>query len=110
MASTSSSFNFELDPQPPRAPEEVVVPGKTIRKFVPSDVSWDSIETRAPSPMPMVAITQATPMMIPNIVRAARILLRLIARKLTRIVLMILFILLPDEAPVDRKGFYRHAS
>ena len=54
-----------------------------MRKFVPSDLSWFSVWRRAPSPIPIVAMTHATPMMIPSAVRSDRSLLRARARKAT---------------------------
>src|SRR5512143_1098682 len=83
IASTSSSESFELAPKPARAPEDVTLPGSTIRKFVPRDFSWFSACIRAPSPMPTTATTQATPMMMPRAVRSERSLLRERARKAT---------------------------
>src|SRR5664279_4977859 len=83
IASTSSSESFELDPRPARAPEDVIVPGMTIRKFVPRERSWFSACSLAPSPIPTTATTQATPMMIPSAVRSDRSLLRDSARKAT---------------------------
>src|SRR5450756_1355473 len=76
IASTSSSESFELEPRPARAPEDVIVPGMTMRKFVPRDFSRSSDWMRAPSPIPTTATTQATPMMMPSAVRSDRSLLR----------------------------------
>src|SRR5450755_2980973 len=95
MASTSASDSFEFAPQPVLAPEEVVVPGKIIRKFVPKDLSWLSACSRAPAPIPMVATTHATPMMIPSAVRSERSLFRPSARKATRRMFDVLLIGLP---------------
>src|SRR5450756_81101 len=83
IASTSSSESFELEPRPARAPEDVIVPGMTMRKFVPRDFSRSSDQPRAPSPIPTTATTQATPMMMPSAVRSERILFRASARNAT---------------------------
>src|SRR5450755_2746576 len=83
MASTSSDESFELDPSPAFAPDDVMVPGMTMRKFVPRERSWFSAWMRAPSPMPMVATTQATPMMMPSAVSSERSMFRDIARNAT---------------------------
>ena len=48
IASTSSSESFELAPKPARAPDDVTLPGITMRKFVPRDLSWFSLWMRAP--------------------------------------------------------------
>src|ERR1039457_807505 len=48
-ASTSSPERRELEPHPAFAPDDVVVPGKIMRKFVPRDLSWFSAWSRAPS-------------------------------------------------------------
>ena len=82
-ASTSSPESLELEPHPALAPEDVVVPGKIMRKFVPRDLSWFSACRRAPSPIPIVATTHATPMMMPSAVSSERSLLRESARNAT---------------------------
>ena len=62
-----------------RAPDCVATPGKIIRKLVPSDEICAWIAACAPCPTPIIAMTQATPMMMPSAVRTERILLRAIA-------------------------------
>ena len=62
-----------------RAPDCVATPGKIMRKLVPSDEICAWIAACEPWPTAIIAITQATPMMMPSIVSAERILLRPIA-------------------------------
>src|SRR5512141_1036488 len=99
IASTSSSESFELAPKPARAPDDVTLPGITMRKFVPRDFSWLSACIRAPSPMPTTATTQATPMMMPRAVRRVRILLRERARKATFRMFPVLVTVVSGPAP-----------
>ena len=69
------------------APPVVEAPGKIMMKFVPiaSIVAW--IEREAPSPIAIIAITQATPITMPSIVRNERSLLRAIALRPTVVML-----------------------
>src|SRR6185369_17694517 len=62
-----------------RAPDCVATPGNTIMKFDPSDEIWAWMAACEPWPTPIIAITQATPMMMPSAVSIDRILLRAIA-------------------------------
>ncbi len=75
---TSSSVSVDL-PVKIRAPDCVATPGKIMRKFVPRAEIWAWIAACDPLPTPIIAITQATPMMMPSAVRIERILLRPIA-------------------------------
>src|SRR5262245_61172016 len=81
-ASTSSSVIVDC-PVKMRAPDCVATPGKIIRKFVPSEVICAWIAACEPWPTAIIAITQATPMMMPSAVSAERILLRPIAFRAT---------------------------
>src|ERR1700753_75381 len=84
MASASSGVSVEL-PVNVFAPDEVTAPGKIMMKFVPSEFIVLSTDFDAPVPMATTAITQATPMMMPSIVRKERSLLREIALRPTRV-------------------------
>src|SRR5947199_272886 len=62
-------------PVPRRMPPEVALPESTMMRFEPR--LWICSATRAwaPAPTPTIAMTAATPMMMPSIVRALRSLL-----------------------------------
>src|ERR1700682_467354 len=77
-AATSSSVSVDC-PEKIRAPDDVDVPGKTIKKFVPREEIWACTAACAPPPTAIIAMTQATPMMIPSAVSVDRSLLRAIA-------------------------------
>src|SRR5262245_62535402 len=62
-----------------RAPDCVATPGNTIRKLEPSEEICAWMAAWEPWPTPIIAITQATPMMMPRAVSVERILLRAIA-------------------------------
>ena len=62
-----------------RAPDCVAMPGKIIRKFVPSEEICAWIAACEPCRRAIIAMTQATPMMMPSAVSTDRILLRAIA-------------------------------
>ena len=64
-----------------RAPDCVATPGNTMRKLAPSEEIWAWMAACEPCPTPIIAMTQATPMMIPSAVSIERILLRAIAFK-----------------------------
>src|SRR5262245_15130524 len=81
-ASTSSSVIVDC-PVKMRAPDCVATPGKIIRKLVPSEEIWAWIAACEPWPTAIIAMTQATPMMMPRAVSAERILLRPIAFRAT---------------------------
>src|SRR5512143_1311154 len=66
-----------------RAPPCVTAPGKIMMKLAPSELMFDWIDTAAPLPMPFVTMTHPTPMTIPSIVSAERILFRAIERSPT---------------------------
>ena len=77
-AATSSSVSVDW-PVKMRAPDWVAMPGKIIRKFEPSAEICAWIAACDPCPTPIIAITQATPMMMPSAVSTDRILFRAIA-------------------------------
>src|SRR5262245_27200708 len=62
-----------------RAADCVATPGKLFRKFEPSELTWARTAACAPRPTAIIAMTHATPMMMPRAVRIDRILLRAIA-------------------------------
>ncbi len=71
-------------PNPPCAPEALVVPERTTSRFEPMEANASSTRALAPSPMATMAITADTPMITPRVVRNERILLRRSARTATR--------------------------
>src|SRR3954452_15567337 len=68
MAARSSQVIVGIDPKPPWAPPEVVDPDMTISRFDPIAVYDCSTIALAPSPIATMAMTAATPMMIPSAV------------------------------------------
>src|SRR5262249_37959440 len=81
-ASTSSSVMVEL-PVKMRAPDCVATPGKIMRKLVPREEICAWMLAWEPWPTAIIAITQATPMMMPSAVSVERSLLRAIALRPT---------------------------
>ncbi len=79
-------------PAPPRTPPVFCAPALTNRRFVPMPSICACTEACAPCPMLTIAITAATPMMMPSMVSAARILLRASARKAIRMMLDVFMI------------------
>ncbi len=80
IASASSIFKVPAPPQPVRIPLEVVLPEKIRITFCPRLAIWASTCAFAPLPMPTIAMTAATPMMMPSAVSTERILFRRRAR------------------------------
>src|SRR6266436_8085654 len=83
IASASSIFNVPAPPQPVRIPLEVVLPEKTKITFCPRLAICASTCAFAPLPIPTMAMTAPTPMMIPRAVSTERILFRRNARYAT---------------------------
>ena len=81
MASTSSSDMVGSVPDPMRAPPDEVEPENTISRLLPMELISLEIRWRAAAPMDSMAITAATPMMMPSMVRLERILLARRARR-----------------------------
>ena len=84
MARRSSQVSVGSDPAPAFAPPDVFAPDDTISTLVPIDANACSTRARAPSPIATIAITAATPMMMPSAVSSDRNLLRSSARSATR--------------------------
>ena len=84
MARRSSQVSVGSDPAPALAPPDVFAPDDTISTLVPIDANACSTRARAPSPIATIAITAATPMMMPSAVSSDRSLLRSSARSATR--------------------------
>src|SRR5262249_45364384 len=86
MASMSSTVSvLELvAPVPLRTPPTFCAPAPTKSRFVPTLAICSCTEACAPWPMLTMAITAETPMTMPSMVRAERILLRASARKAIR--------------------------
>ena len=66
MAARSSQVRVGNDPKPPCAPPAVVVPDITTSRFDPIAAYDFSTIALAPSPIATIAITAATPMMMPE--------------------------------------------
>src|SRR5437867_10153955 len=76
MATPSSGVSVLALPWPCRTPPCVKLPADTMIMFVTADWICASIEVCAPVPSATIVMTAATPMIIPSIVSAVRILLR----------------------------------
>jgi hypothetical protein len=63
------------EPMPPRAPPEVIEPESTMMMLEPRLRICSSTRAWAPPPTAIMTITAATPMMMPSMVNAERILL-----------------------------------
>src|SRR4029450_6708204 len=87
-------------PWPWRTPPCEKFPAETMIMFVPADWIWASIEVCAPVPSATIVMTAPTPMIMPSIVSAVRILLRLSALSATRKIMRIDMV----SAPSDRFG------
>src|SRR5689334_17685170 len=100
IASRSSTVKVfvPLSPVPLRTPPTFCAPALTNSRLVPMLSICACTVACAPWPILTMATTADTPMMMPSMVSAARILLRTNARKATRIMFkrsMIAFVLLP---------------
>ncbi len=72
-ASASASVRVDAVPKPPRTPEDdVLLPGDTISRLLPSASICLRTASCAPSPRPTVRITDEIPMTIPSMVSAER--------------------------------------
>ena len=80
MASASSWVRVDCVPLPIRRPPEVLLPGMTMRRLLPMLAICSEILSLAPVPTASMVMTAPTPMMIPSMVRAERILLTRRAR------------------------------
>src|SRR6266700_3171229 len=83
IASASSTFKVPALPQPVRMPLEVVLPEKMRITFCPRLAICASTCDFAPLPIPTIAITAPTPMIMPSAVSTERILFRRKARNAT---------------------------
>ncbi len=79
IAFASSSDRVWTEPVPSRIPPLVTLPDRTMMMLLPMLRICSSIRAVAPDPTATIAITAATPMMIPSMVRADRSLLTLSA-------------------------------
>ena len=84
IASASSGVNVLALPWPMRTPPCWKLPALTMIMLVPAAWICDSIDDCAPVPSATIVITAATPMIMPSIVSAVRILLRASALNATR--------------------------
>jgi hypothetical protein len=72
MAVASSTVRVLAEPAAPRIPPTSDPPALTERRFVPRPAIWLVIAVWVPSPTPMSATSDATPMMTPSVVSAVR--------------------------------------
>src|SRR5262245_55679849 len=72
----SSGTRRLLPPAPVRTPPAFALPAMTVMRFVPWVLICSSIITCAPVPSATMAMTAATPMIIPSMVKPVRSLLR----------------------------------
>ena len=71
ISAASSSLSVDALPAPPWTAPRLLA-GEIVRTFVPSVDSRDRTWALEPSPSETIAITEATPMMMPSVVRALR--------------------------------------
>ena len=72
MAAASSSVSVTLAPLPILIPPEVTLPDITTMRLLPIELICSWIRSVAPEPTDTMAITAATPIMMPSIVRPER--------------------------------------
>jgi hypothetical protein len=89
MASRSATVSVfvPVSPVPLLTPPTFCEPALMKSRFVPMPSICAWTEACAPCPMLTIAITADTPMMMPSMVRAARDLLRMSARKAMRMII-----------------------
>src|SRR5882672_5358337 len=75
MASASLALSVVALPAPVRAPPLELLPDMMVRRLVPNPDNWLHTDALAPSPRATMAMTAATPMMMPSVVRMLRPLL-----------------------------------
>src|SRR5215216_2849812 len=75
IASASEAFSEVALPAPVRAPPDDELPGMMVKRLVPRPCSWLLTEALAPWPSATMAMTAATPMMMPSVVSTLRPLL-----------------------------------
>src|SRR5712691_958778 len=75
IASASLALSVVALPAPERAPPLELLPDMIVRRLVPSPDNWLLTDALAPSPSATMAMTAATPMMMPSVVRMLRPLL-----------------------------------
>ena len=72
MATASSYLSDSRDPAAPRMPPEFAAPGVTMSMLLPRLAIESSTLLLTPMPMETMAMTAATPMMMPSMVRMER--------------------------------------
>jgi hypothetical protein len=84
MALASSCVSVATAPEPSRTPLLLMLPGSTMIRLLP--ILWICawIRAVAPAPTPTMAITAATPMMMPSMVSAERMRFTFSARSAIR--------------------------
>ena len=91
MASKSSAVSVFMLPEPPRVPNERMLPVQTWSVLVPIDAISSCTCFCAPAPRLTMAMTAPTPMIMPSMVRIERILFRFRAfRAIFRITQMLM--------------------
>jgi hypothetical protein len=101
MAFASSTVNVGTVPDPNRNPPLVELPDKIMSIFDPMLAICSAMRAFAPEPTAIMAITAPTPMMIPNMVRAERILLTMSALKAIRRLAKKVVIIMKIEVKVE---------
>ena len=84
IALTSSSVSEADVPAPPRAPDCWVDPGWTTSMLAPIEAICSDTRALAPRPIATMVMNAPTPMMIPSVVRSARMRWRTKPRKARR--------------------------
>src|SRR5215471_15472260 len=102
MDLASSCVKLATAPEPSRTPLLLTLPGNTIIRLLPMLRICSCIRSVAPDPTPTIAITAATPMMMPSIVSAERMRFTFSARSAIRLLATILFMTVPLLCLLDR--------
>src|SRR5258708_2080400 len=72
MTSASLALSVVALPAPERAPPLELLPEVMVSRLVPRPDNWLLTEALAPSPRATMAMTAATPLMMPRVVRMLR--------------------------------------
>src|SRR5437588_4737569 len=108
MASASLALRVVALPAPERAPPCEILPNMIVSRLVPRPDNWLLTDALAPSPRATMAMTAATPMMMPSVVRMLRPLLARSAEMAEGMVCSIRIRLLADagdDANIENGSF-----
>src|SRR5579871_1462874 len=72
IAVASDAFSVVVEPAPAATPPLLLLPGMMVRTLVPRPDNCEATEALAPSPSATIAMTAATPMMMPSVVSKLR--------------------------------------